>query len=1080
MENLEELLNEKNFFNYDKNTSEVDGVNSSIIVPKNATLEEKLKAIDLCALVGFKSTALDLPIVKITEENESLSESDLNISEVDISDLTKNFISGSKVVESAKRDKLALSEKVYNMQLKDLEDISSLEKGLLIDTDNDFLADEINAKIVLAKDCSNQEFVAACNIATIFGLNSLGCNIPLACSEDELDKDCDKIKVFVGKKFKNRNNNNFENNISVDRENNSLIISGNNDDIIETSEFFCKNYEYLIKENEVSIKEFKRDIVDYLKPQTNTEIVNIFEKEYNFDWEVNDVKEIFKDKLSGKLSANDDVEVKILVSEEKEIRDDLKEFVIDYLDRENIKSTKCNVFCSYKQGLSWITEEIIPQMKEKLSLDNIGKIDLYFKPFLPEGKTTWNDEDGSIPNIDASRSDDPEKFFDLPIRLVQELFPVDDLIEKEIGLSRDNIDFKMLENGNTDYEFIVYDKSGQIIYKDVFDVEYSERPYLDEFPGIGKVHPNTGLVEVKVNGEIVLKQTVKTDVERMWDVFQSEILEDCKKYILDKSDGKPIIEKQPFFNTLRLEILTSEPDYKLDVRQDIISVLSALHEDMYFAGLDFFKTLGIKTVGQALEEPGLILPIIKKRNGQGTYMKATLEVAKVEEYDRNSVTVHIDKVYVKEGLLDTVYVDIKTEDTDSIVLMNRVKAIEDKILPSQYGFKTLHININGKDVEFINSNRFVKQVGSIDIRDMDIPQDRVIGYDEYIDIVDKLKKVDGIKVWKASKSYQNRDIYAIEITKEYKSSIVSRTKLINNKPVFQINNRHHANEISSTNSAFLLLEQLLQDEKYRSYLDKLNIVMIPFENVDGGYIHYELQKDNPEWQLHIARFNSVGKEFARDYFKEDSKYTESRALTKLWYKWLPDILVDNHGVPKHEWDQQFSGYTSPWFKGFWLPRALFYGYFWYLDSEKYPDNRILSEALQDVVSDQINADKEIEGWNLDWQNRFEKYAHQWMPKLFPANYYKDLIYYWIPYQPDPNAWHVSHRYPWITALDWTTEVSDETAQGEYLDLCSRTHNISDIATIDMMANAKYKFREDVIKKDNQIVLKNVRIRPIQV
>jgi len=96
------------------------------------TPDLSIKAIDLCALVGFKSTALDLPIVKITEENESLSESDLNISEVDISDLTKNFISGSKVVESAKRDKLALSEKVYNMQLKDLEDISSLEKGLLI------------------------------------------------------------------------------------------------------------------------------------------------------------------------------------------------------------------------------------------------------------------------------------------------------------------------------------------------------------------------------------------------------------------------------------------------------------------------------------------------------------------------------------------------------------------------------------------------------------------------------------------------------------------------------------------------------------------------------------------------------------------------------------------------------------------------------------------------------------------------------------------------------------------------------------------------------------------------------------
>lgn len=256
--------------------------------------------------------------------------------------------------------------------------------------------------------------------------------------------------------------------------------------------------------------------------------------------------------------------------------------------------------------------------------------------------------------------------------------------------------------------------------------------------------------------------------------------------------------------------------------------------------------------------------------------------------------------------------------------------------------------------------------------------------------------------------------------------------------------------------------------------------MIPFENVDGGYIHYELQKDNPEWQLHIARFNSVGKEFARDYFKEDSKYTESRALTNLWYKWLPDILTDNHGVPKHEWDQQFSGYTSPWFKGFWLPRALFYGYFWYLDDEKYPENKILSEAMQDKISDYINENKEISRWNVDWQDRFEKYAHSWMPKLFPANYYKDLIYYWIPYKPNKESWHVSHRYPWITAVDWTTEVSDETAQGEYLELCSLTHNLSDIATIDMMSKASFEKRKEVIESNGEIIIKDVRIRPIQV
>ena len=190
------------------------------------------------------------------------------------------------------------------------------------------------------------------------------------------------------------------------------------------------------------------------------------------------------------------------------------------------------------------------------------------------------------------------------------------------------------------------------------------------------------------------------------------------------------------------------------------------------------------------------------------------------------------------------------------------------------------------------------------------------------------------------------------------------------------------------------------------------------------------------------------------------------------------MMVDNHGVPTHEWDQQFSGYVSPWFKGFWLPRALFYGYFWYVDSPKYPNHKRLNEVLQDYVADAINRDSEIEKWNEDWKDRFEKYAHQWMPKLFPADYYKNLIFYWIAYKPNPEAWHMSHRYPHITAVDWTTEVSDETAQGDYLRLCTKTHFISDIATIDMLYKAE-TVMEDKSFEDGGITLKKVRKRPIK-
>lgn len=79
-----------------------------------------------------------------------------------------------------------------------------------------------------------------------------------------------------------------------------------------------------------------------------------------------------------------------------------------------------------------------------------------------------------------------------------------------------------------------------------------------------------------------------------------------------------------------------------------------------------------------------------------------------------------------------------------------------------------------------------------------------------------------------------------------------------------------------------------------------------------------------------------------------------------------------------------------------------------------------------------------------------------------------------------NAWHVSHRYPWITAVDCTTEVSDETAQGEYLQLCSKTHNLGDLATIDLLSKSKFTTRRDVIKNDNELILKDIRVRPIQV
>jgi len=353
----------------------------------------------------------------------------------------------------------------------------------------------------------------------------------------------------------------------------------------------------------------------------------------------------------------------------------------------------------------------------------------------------------------------------------------------------------------------------------------------------------------------------------------------------------------------------------------------------------------------------------------------------------------------------------------------------------------------------------------------------LIGYDQYIEIINKLKRVPKLSVYKIANSYLERDIYAVEFTPKFEGYI-SKTKRITHCPSEIINCRHHANEVSATNAAFMIIKELLINEKYADIADKLNLVIIPMENVDGAAIHYELQKDNPNWKFHVARFNAIGKEFFHDHFKQDTIHKEAEALKNVYKAILPDLIVDNHGVPSHEWEQQFSGYTSPSFKGFWLPRSILYGYFWTVPNEEFKSNLILSKKIEDVVAVAIGKDEEINSLNLEWSERFEKFAHKWMPNLFPANYYKNMINYWISREFDMTQRYASHRFPWITTTYYTSEVADETAQGDYLNLCARAHLTHNLAIIDLLTSCKCVYDSKIDISNSNVSVSYTRQRPL--
>ncbi|MDD5875571.1 MAG: hypothetical protein PUC78_06810, partial [Baileyella intestinalis] len=166
------------------------------------------------------------------------------------------------------------------------------------------------------------------------------------------------------------------------------------------------------------------------------------------------------------------------------------------------------------------------------------------------------------------------------------------------------------------------------------------------------------------------------------------------------------------------------------------------------------------------------------------------------------------------------------------------------------------------------------------------------------------------------------------------------------------------------------------------------------------------------------------------------------------------------------------------FKGFWLPRSLLYGYFFHIAGDEYRSSLDLCHKMEDVIADAFLADREITRENLMWARQFEKYAHGWMPKLFPASYYKNMITYWIPHEYDPAHRYPSVRYPWILSVDYVSEVADETAQGEYLHSCARAHLIHDLAVVDMLMKAGKVYDNQDEQGPENAAVKHVRKRPV--
>lgn len=321
-----------------------------------------------------------------------------------------------------------------------------------------------------------------------------------------------------------------------------------------------------------------------------------FREDFTIPWEGRRMMDAVR-KASAGIPKGATVTLEARVSEGPEERVKIKQQLEEMLKQAGASQADVTVLCSYKSGYSWLVDEIEPLLKGK----DVAKIDIEFAP-----------------NPDPTH----QSLMQSPYRWVQELFPVDEVLARDLNVPLKNISLtKMDDDKGPTYRVHAYDSAGKEILTREFTVKTVRRPYSDQFPEYETVNVETGWVNMAAGGKTLLDQRVETDLEEFWDHYQKETLPRIYQYITKQNDGKLSADYMPLFDTLRIGYKLSEPDYATGIDQGRISSLEGLQEDTFYNTENFFYMMGYLLGGQHLDYLGRIIPVsYPSRDGEDGQM----------------------------------------------------------------------------------------------------------------------------------------------------------------------------------------------------------------------------------------------------------------------------------------------------------------------------------------------------------------------------------------------------------------------------------------------------------------------------
>jgi hypothetical protein len=864
--------------------------------------------------------------------------------------------------------------------------------------------------------------------------------------------------------------------------------------------------------------------------------VPTFQEDLTIPWEGTRLLKAVRDSLP-RLNGQSSVDVVARVSEGPEQRLKLAAQIRTMLSQNGVKTSRVEVLCAFKQGFSWLMDEIAPQLKGKA----VASIKIGFK----------KNEDSTGMRVMYS-----------PARWVHELYPVDEALAKELGISLEKIQLEEFEGGPT-YRVYAYDAAGKELLRREFTVTTVTQPYNGVIKAYEQVQVDTGWVRIEAGSKVILDQRIKTDIEEFWDHYQNETLPKIFRHVMSQSHGELRPEFAPIFDTLKIDIHMSEPDFSLGIDKEHISSLEALQEDTFYSTENFANMIGDMEAGRAVTYVGRIIPIVHApddgKDGHvhiEFYAKPAanpmVELSwldargKRQERRRNLYALTgamqprlIEARATADGPRSLTWLlpaDFKEDRYNDWVKLEGTTQIERGVFPAEqakgqmewlaamqreglYKDELAYPHLHKMAVEFelplplaakVDSAA-PREIGSwnvsapiakrpmiADYRDKKrngVQWDEPISPDENAKILAKLSESPGVNTYWMGRSYLGQNLWAADVMLPSPARLRSWAKETTLKASIIYSGRQHANEVSSTSHIDKLGEQLVSDEATRALLQQVNVVLHPITNSDGADLSVQLAEITPNNMLHPGYHGSLAADVAAGQAETDPVYPESRTRKQLLDAWLPDAFLNPHGYPSHEWVQPFSEYSA-WVttrqganngRTWWIPRGWFTSLTYLRD-----ETHLYSEKIAYEIRDRIvEAQRNVPGL-LDLENRmnarYQRFGQRWQPEDMQQPIVNGIrIYMALKGSAGRGGaggatgagagGATGGVSPDITWDSGYTEAPDETAHGDYMKLMASAGLAFDRVHLNYLAQAKLRINRTEREQGGKVTWRVERLRP---